>query len=375
MSEIQPSAKAGGPPAAESAPQKPGVQAPDDRNPDGQAPDDHPGGHNPGDRKQDDPIMSDDRNRDGQNNRGTARGGSGRKRVRAAAAQRKHGRFARKPKPADGDKPSRAGRNLPAATGVGIVLLGSVLVGLLFLEIAFVALTTMLGVIGVWEIARALEIRQIKVPLVPVIAASIGMPFAAYLGGPESLGYAVVFSVTVLVLWRSLDSAADAARSMMGGTFILLWVPFLLSFAMLLLTEPGGNLHIATLLLLVVANDTFGYLVGAFFGKHAMAPKISPKKSWEGFAGSVGGAMVVGVLAAIYLLDRPYWFGLVLAVATVAAATAGDLAESMIKRELGIKDMSTILPGHGGVMDRLDSIVFASPVAFLLSVTLVPGLI
>ncbi len=256
---------------------------------------------------------------------------------------------------------------------MGLALLFSVLGGILFLPIAFVALSTMFGVVGVWEISRALEVRQIKVPLVPAVAASVAMPFAAFLGGPEALAYAVVLSVTALALWRSLDPAPDAARSMMAGAFVLLWVPFLLSFAMLLLHEPEGSLKVAILLLLVVANDTFGYLVGAFFGKHAMAPKISPKKSWEGFAGSVGGAMVVGVLATVFLLERPFWVGILLAVAVVAAATAGDLAESMIKRELGVKDMSTILPGHGGLMDRLDSIVFASPVAFLLSVTLVPG--
>lgn len=122
------------------------------------------------------------------------------------------------------------------------------------------------------------------------------------------------------------------------------------------------------MLLLVVSNDTFGYLVGASLGKHPMAPKISPKKSWEGFAGSIAGAMLIGVLASIFLLDKPWWVGVVLAVGVVAASTAGDLAESMVKRELGIKDMSSILPGHGGVMDRLDSIVFACPAAFVMYV-------
>jgi len=123
---------------------------------------------------------------------------------------------------------------------------------------------------------------------------------------------------------------------------------------------------VAVMLLLVVSNDTFGYLVGASLGKHPMAPKISPKKSWEGFAGSIGGAILIGILASLFLLDKPWWVGVVLAVGLVAASTAGDLAESMVKRELGVKDMSSILPGHGGVMDRLDSIVFAAPAAFVL---------
>ncbi len=283
-------------------------------------------------------------------------------------------RRSRRP-PREPGAPSRAGRNLPAAIGVGVGLMILVLGGLLFFPLAFVALVTVLGVLGVLEVSRALAVRRIGMPLVPAVAASVALPFAAYFGGAESLAFASVFSFLALLLWRSLDPAPGAPRAVMAGAFTLLWVPFMLSFAMLLLQLPGGYLLIATLLLLVVANDTFGYLVGVLFGKHPMAPKISPKKSWEGFGGSVGGAMVIGALCAVFLLDQPLWVGLVLAVAIVAAATAGDLAESMIKRELGVKDMGTMLPGHGGVMDRLDSVVFASPMAFLLSATLVPGLI
>ena len=180
-----------------------------------------------------------------------------------------------------------------------------------------------------------------------------------------------------MLLWRSLEGAAGSARSIFAGVFTLAWVPFLISFALLSARSGGDPIGLwpdgvaarrladRTLLLLVVSNDTFGYLVGASLGKHPMAPKISPKKSWEGFAGSIAGAMLVGVLC----LPSSCWTSrggsaLVLAVGMVAAATAGDLAESMVKRELGIKDMSNILPGHGGVMDRLDSIVFASPVAY-----------
>ncbi|KNC19017.1 phosphatidate cytidylyltransferase [Arthrobacter sp. RIT-PI-e] len=271
--------------------------------------------------------------------------------------------------------PSRAGRNLPAAIGVGAALLAPVLVGLLFFPVAFVAVVALFAAVGVWEVARALAIRHIHVPLVPTLAATLVLPFAAYFAGTGGLAAATTFAVLALFLWRSLDPAPDPARSIMAGAFTVLWIPFMLSFAMVLMRADGGYRVIITLLLLVVANDTFGYLVGAFFGKHAMAPRISPKKSWEGFGGSIGGAFVVGGLCSVLLLQQPVWLGLALAVAIVAAATAGDLAESMIKRELGVKDMGTILPGHGGVMDRLDSIVFASPVAYLLSATLVPGLL
>jgi len=275
----------------------------------------------------------------------------------------------------------KAGRNLPAATAVGVGMLVFVLGGLLFLPLGFVLIVTAFAVFGVWEVFRALETTGTRLPIVPVMTGTVAMPAAAYFGGTESLLFAMLLSSVAALIWRSLEGAAGSARSIFAGVFTLAWIPFLISFAVLPLhtfvgetpiglwpggVVPPGAWQIATLLLLVVANDTFGYLVGASLGKHPMAPKISPKKSWEGFAGSIAGATVVGVLAAVFLLDKPWWVGVVLAVGMVASATAGDLSESMVKRELGIKDMSSILPGHGGVMDRLDSIVFACPVAFIL---------
>ncbi|CAI3795292.1 phosphatidate cytidylyltransferase [Pseudarthrobacter sp. MM222] len=275
----------------------------------------------------------------------------------------------------------KAGRNLPAATAVGLGMLLVVLGGLLFLPLGFALVVTTFAVFGVWEIFRALEAAGTRLPIIPVMVGTVAMPLAAYFGGSESLLFAMLLSSVAILLWRSLEGAAGSARSIFAGVFTLAWVPFLISFAVLPLHATGGQTpvglwpggfipqgawQVATLLLLVVSNDTFGYLVGASLGKHPMAPKISPKKTWEGFAGSIAGAMVIGVLASLLVLDKPWWVGAVLAVGMVAAATAGDLAESMVKRELGIKDMSSILPGHGGVMDRLDSIVFASPVAFIL---------
>ncbi|MEE2569409.1 phosphatidate cytidylyltransferase [Pseudarthrobacter sp. J64] len=277
----------------------------------------------------------------------------------------------------------KAGRDLPAAIGVGLLMLFGVLGGLLLLPLGFVAVTAGFAVLGVWEVFRALEANGTRMPIVPVLTGAAAMPFAAYFGGLESLLFAMLLSCVAVLLWRSIESPVGSVKSIFAGVFALGWIPFLIGFASLPLHAtdgpttlglwpdgeiPHGAWQIVVLLLLVVANDTFGYLLGASFGKHPMAPKISPKKSWEGFAGSVAGAVGVGILATIFLLDRPWWIGIILAVGMVAAATAGDLAESMVKRELGVKDMSSILPGHGGVMDRLDSIVFASPVAYVLFV-------
>ncbi|NYG16780.1 phosphatidate cytidylyltransferase [Arthrobacter psychrochitiniphilus] len=275
----------------------------------------------------------------------------------------------------------KAGRDLPAAITVGVILLGLVLGSLLFYPVGFVALATVFACVGVWEVTRAVTGKGIKAPLTPVMVGALAMPSAAYFAGSEGLLFALVASAGATVLWRSLDSEPGAVKSILAGLFTLMWIPFLLSFVFLMLrAESGptlaltldlehvnaGVVQVIIMLLLVVANDTFGYLVGVLFGKHPMAPKISPKKSWEGFAGSLGGATLVAIPATVFLLDQDWWVGLALAVGMVFAGTGGDFAESMVKRELGVKDMSNLLPGHGGVMDRLDSILFAAPVAYVI---------
>lgn len=282
----------------------------------------------------------------------------------------------------------RAGRNLPAAIVVGLILLAAVLAGLFLWPLGFVFVATAAGVLGVWEVFRALQTRKTTIPIVPVLIGSVAIPFSAFFGGPEAQLFALVAASAAVLLWQSLESAHGAVTNVVGGVFVLLWIPFFVGFSVLPLHDSGVTppplgvwpglavphsvLQLIVTLLLVFANDTFGYIVGASLGKHPMAPKISPKKSWEGFAGSVAGAVVIGVLGTVFILGRPWWEGIVLALAMVGAATAGDLAESMVKRELGIKDMSSILPGHGGMMDRLDSILFGVPVAYVVF-SLLPG--
>lgn len=273
----------------------------------------------------------------------------------------------------------KAGRDLPAAISVGLALLVLVLGSLLFYPAAFVAVATVFACVGVWEVNRAIAGKGISVPFTPVMVGALAMPASAYFAGAEGLLFALVASTGATVLWRSLDPEPGAAKSILAGVFSLMWIPFLLSFVFLMLRgEQGptvgmtldlndinpGVVQVVIMLLLVVANDTFGYLVGALFGKHPMAPKISPKKSWEGFAGSLAGATLVAIPATVFLLDQHWWVGFALAIGMVFAGTGGDFAESMVKRELGVKDMSNLLPGHGGVMDRLDSILFAAPVAY-----------
>ena len=255
--------------------------------------------------------------------------------------------------------PSRAGRNLPAAVAVAVVLIGALLAGLFFVPLLVALIAGAAAGIGVWEIARSLRFRGIGIPRVPAVIAAVLMPLAAFFGGPEALSIAMVVAVTLVVVWRAFGPKSGMLLSIMGSVFALVWASFMLSTAVLLYHSASGPQKVLTVILLAVSSDTFGYAVGVVWGRRPMAPRISPKKSWEGFAGSMGGAVLVGVLCAVFLLGLPWWYGVVLAVAIVIVATVGDFSESMIKRELGIKDMGTLLPGHGGVMDRIDSILFA----------------
>ncbi|MCT1605865.1 phosphatidate cytidylyltransferase [Nesterenkonia massiliensis] len=271
---------------------------------------------------------------------------------------------------------SRAGRNLPAAIATGVFLLVPALLGIFFLVPLLIAVWVVLLCMGVWEVARALEARDVqpehrlRLPKIPLYLGATVMPIAAYWGGVEALTLAMMLTGVAIMIGAALSRVPDPGRSVMASLFVACWVPFLISFAVLLLSVPQGDWRLVVVVLLVVSNDTFGYIAGVLFGKHPMAPKISPKKSWEGFAGSLTGAVVVGVLTSWLIFDEPLYIGALLAIAVVIAATAGDFSESMVKRELGIKDMSAVLPGHGGVMDRLDSLVFAMPTAFFVIVAL-----
>jgi len=258
----------------------------------------------------------------------------------------------------------RGGRDLRSAALVGVGLLVVALVGLIWIPWLVVALIVVLLVGGVSEIAAAVRGIGLDVPRPPLWFAAVALPLAAWAGGVPALFVAVLASLVVVCLWTAATRRRPTGQFMLAGVFVVLWAPFLLSFGVALFGRPDGPLLVVCLLLMVVSNDTFGYAVGYRLGRTPIAPRISPKKSWEGLAGSLAGSVLVGVVAVPLLVGRPWWVGVLLAVLTVAAATCGDFSESMVKRELGIKDMSSLLPGHGGIMDRLDSLVFAAPVAY-----------
>ena len=276
----------------------------------------------------------------------------------------------------------RAGRNLPAAIVVGVGLGAYIILTLLYFKPGFVALVAAALSMGAVEIYSALHRQGMTAAIVPIVAGTVAIATGSYLAGQQK---PVVFSTTSVLLaslaltvlasliWRMPKGAAGYVRDVSASLLIISYVPLLGSFAALMLAGERGAARMVTFLLIVVLNDVGGYVAGVLFGRHPMAPRISPKKSWEGFAGSVLFGTAGGVVMAVYALDVSAWVGLLLGICLVAVGTLGDLIESMIKRDLGIKDMSSILPGHGGVMDRLDSLLVAAPVAWLIMYLLVPG--
>jgi phosphatidate cytidylyltransferase len=211
--------------------------------------------------------------------------------------------------------------------------------------------------VGIWEIRNALATRGIRLPFEPLLAGCVAMLFGAWYGGAPPLATALAVTALVVMLWRLRFGIDGFVRDATAGVFTAVYLPFLASFVVLLLRAEDGVWRVIAFILVTIASDIGGYAAGVLFGKHPMARVISPKKSWEGFAGSALSCMVVGWLTVHYLLDGPWWVGVLLGVVAAVTATLGDLCESVIKRDLGIKDMSNIVPGHGGLMDRLDSLL------------------
>ena len=265
------------------------------------------------------------------------------------------------------------GRNLPAAIGVGLALVAVLALSVLVVPQAFPVVAAIAMVAAVLELTRALAHGGLEVPAVPVLVGVIGMVVSTVVFGAEGLMLSTAAAVCVLILWRVSESMGlTALRDVAGGVFALAWVPFLGCFLLLLMQRDQGAMLVLLAVLGPVGNDVGGYIAGVLFGRHPMAPGISPKKSWEGFAGSLvlGTAMVT--LIAVLALELPWWVGVAIGAVLVVVSTCGDLAESLLKRDLGIKDMGHLLPGNGGVLDRVDSILLAAPTTYVMLEVLLP---
>ena len=267
----------------------------------------------------------------------------------------------------------RAGRDLRVRVAVALGLIAVVALSLALRKEGFILLATVAAGMSVWELAHAFARKGLRLSLAPLLVGSVGIVVTAYLAGAEAMLVATMLTAGAVVVWRVLDGGGGAAlRDATAGVFAATYVPFLVGFVMLMLAPADGVARVVVFLLLPIAVDTGGYFAGTRFGRHPMAPKVSPKKSWEGLAGSALLAGVVGAVAVALAFDLSPLVGLGLGLVVVATAALGDLAESLLKRDLGVKDMGSLLPGHGGLLDRIDSMLLSAPLVYLILTVAVP---
>ncbi|VEJ58185.1 phosphatidate cytidylyltransferase [Arachnia propionica] len=275
--------------------------------------------------------------------------------------------------PARATPTPKAGRDLPMAIGVGLVLLAALAVGLLWVPWFFVLISAVSLSLAVVEIHRALLRKGMHAQVKTIVAGTLVSVLGAYamfrwnLGLPPTT-FAVICvcgTVVACLVARLLLAREGFIRDIAASALIIAYIPLMGVFIPLMMAEPGGTRRIIAVVACVVASDTGAYAIGSLLGRHKMAPHISPSKTWEGFAGSIATSAVIGVAAALWCLGASWELGLVLGLCIAPAATLGDLVESLIKRDAGLKDMSNFLPGHGGFMDRLDSMLVAMPMGWL----------
>jgi phosphatidate cytidylyltransferase len=274
--------------------------------------------------------------------------------------------------PADNPRVTRAGRNLWAAIIVGLLLGAGILVALCTVRQVFIGIVAAAVAVSSWELAATLRRAGIRVALPPVLLGGQAMVWLSWPFGRDGLLVAFVITALACLVWRIPRGTAGYVRDVSTSVFTAAYVPGFAAFATLLVVSADGAARTLCLMLAAVASDMGGYTAGVLGGRHPMAPSISPKKSWEGFIGSLVAGTAAGTLALTSLLGGQAWQGVLFGAAIVVTATGGDLIESLIKRDLGVKDMSCLLPGHGGVMDRLDSLLPSAVVSWLLLSLFVP---
>jgi phosphatidate cytidylyltransferase len=329
------------------------------------------------------------------------------------------------PPPQPSGRRRAAGRNLPVAVAVGAVLGGLVLVTVYRVPVGFVAVMVVAFEFAVAELVTAVmggsatvatpqtpapppphapasvppdvpaptgtpappaaqgpsrraprrsSLRPaLRPPRLPLLAGTAAIVVCAYLGGVPGLAVGYAATVLAIVFWRLLAGPQSCVRDISAGVWIATYVPFLGGFAALMFAQSHGADRIVVFVATTICSDIGGYAAGVLLGRHLMAEQISPKKTWEGFGGSVVACLLCGWLMGNWLLGMRPWQGLVLGAAVVVVATMGDLAESAVKRDLGVKDLGRLLPGHGGFMDRLDSLLPVAPVAYVLLTVFVGG--
>ncbi len=255
----------------------------------------------------------------------------------------------------------RAGRKLIPSIFVSLLLLGLIFGTIAIAPLLFFALIWIVIMIGIREIAHAYRKGGIDLPDYVLMIAATVLLVATWSGNTQGLAVSAGLTIPILMFALLLISQKDFIKRSTSAVFITFYLAVLGGFILLLANDPDGALRIFALVALIACNDTFAYFAGVLIGKHKLAPSISPKKSWEGLIGGAVAAVIGGAAIFHYLFETNWIIGAAIGLMTVITATCGDLIESAIKRDLAIKDMSNLLPGHGGIMDRLDSALFTAP--------------
>ncbi|SEC58375.1 phosphatidate cytidylyltransferase [Paramicrobacterium humi] len=275
---------------------------------------------------------------------------------------------------------ARTGRNLVLAIGIGVFLGVVLVVSLIFVKILFALFATILVGFTAFELVSALRRVGRVVDVIPAVVSAVAIVGTSYFFDAPTRGVVLIAGVVLVVVWRLITEMASHAKrglrevisDLATVVFIQLYVAWFASFAVVLVAQPQGEWWALAFIILVASADVGAYALGLSFGKHPMAPLISPNKTWEGFIGAAACSVIAGVLLALFMIHQPWWLGVIIGLLILGSATVGDLTESMIKRDMGIKDMSSWLPGHGGFLDRLDSILPSAVVMFAVYSIVVP---
>jgi len=259
----------------------------------------------------------------------------------------------------------RAGRKLLPSIAVSLSLIALIWFALAYHREIFACVVATAVLLGIREIVRAFKVRGIYLSINALILASLALSYATWNGGVAGLAVATAIALPVLLIQLLTKGPEGFVASATATVFSVLYLPFLGGFLILLARTSTGLERVMTFVVLVGCNDTFGYIVGVLFGKHPLVPMISPKKSWEGLIGSLVFTVTGGILAFTYIMNMHWWIGVVVGLMIVFTATCGDLIESAMKRDLALKDMGSLLPGHGGMLDRLDSVLISAPALWL----------
>jgi phosphatidate cytidylyltransferase len=259
----------------------------------------------------------------------------------------------------------RAGRKLLPSIAVSISLVALIWFALAYQRAIFALVVTIAVVLGIRELNKAFTAVDIHIPLWSLTTAAIGLCASTWFGGISGLAVATAIAFPCLLVLLLPRGSENFVKTASASALALVYLPFLAGFLILLARPSNGLERVMTFVVLVGCNDTFAYLTGVLLGKHPLAPKISPKKTIEGLLGSLVFTIAGGAIAFHYIMGAEWWLGALAGLLTVFTATSGDLIESALKRDMAIKDMGNLLPGHGGIMDRLDSVLFAAPALWL----------